>query len=52
MPNSGTVMRILPPMQKDALKMQSDMTKLEREFEQPKQDRTGRAWLEGDVTDY
>ncbi|MBS7670441.1 hypothetical protein [Croceicoccus gelatinilyticus] len=52
MQNSGAVMKNLPQMQRDALKMQSDFSKMEREIEQDQLDREDRAWLEGDVSDY
>lgn len=52
MQNSGTVMKNLPQMQKDALKMHGEMNKMAQEMDEAYQDSADRAWLEGDVSDY
>lgn len=49
MQNSGAVMKNLPQMQKDAMRMHSEISKMESEYRESAADLENRAWLERDA---
>lgn len=49
MQNSGAVMKNLPQMQKDAMRMHSEISKMESEYRESAADLENRAWLESDA---
>ncbi|WP_066553831.1 hypothetical protein [Croceicoccus bisphenolivorans] len=48
MQNTGAMMRNLPQMQKDALKMSAETGRMQQEYEADREDAEMRRWLESD----